>query len=144
MNISGFELGTCHRKISAYPCDPIFGSDHCAGCHVFIEKTKEKVALVARNKAWWEHILSVANEESRLTISKGDNKGNFMRIEIFEIPDDEGGGFCAQDMDTLYRGDGETALDAVKDLLDLQVEMNRQENCRLTNVEADNGNTVAG
>lgn len=47
-----------------------------------------------------------------------------MRIELFKIPDDEGGGFCAQDMDTLYRGDGETELDAVRDLLEISAKIN--------------------
>lgn len=42
-----------------------------------------------------------------------------MKIEIIEIPPNEGGGFCATDLDTKYRGDGETIIEAVSDLLSL-------------------------
>ncbi len=40
-----------------------------------------------------------------------------MKIEVVEIPENEGGGFGATDLDTKYRGDGETIIDAVSDLL---------------------------
>ena len=54
-----------------------------------------------------------------------------MKIEIIEIPPNEGGGYCAQDMDTKYRGDGETPLDAVKDLFELTTSMNTRKSNEL-------------
>ena len=49
-----------------------------------------------------------------------------MKIEIIKIPYKEGGGFCARDLDTLYCGDGETELEAVMNLFELNRELGKE------------------